>query len=41
MSFQALEKKVQQTQLCEKAFFQHLVTAGGCCKIRPNADDGW
>ena len=41
LSFQILEKKVQRTQLCEKAFFQHLVIAGNYCKIRPNADDGW
>ena len=38
--FQLLEKKVQFTQLCERAFFQHLVIAGNYYKIRPNADDG-
>ena len=41
LSFQILEKKVQLTQLCEKAFFQHLVTVRIYYKIRPNADDGW
>ena len=29
------------TQLCEKASFQHLVTARNCYKIRPDDDDGW
>ena len=41
LSFQTLEKKIQLVQLCEKAFFQHLVIAGNMYKIRPNADDGW
>ena len=41
LSFQILEKKIQHTQLCEKAFFQRLVIAGNYYKIRPNADDGW
>ena len=39
-SFQILEKRVQMRQSCEKAFFQHLVTAGNCYKIRPDDDDG-
>ena len=41
LSFQTMEKKIQLTQHCEKAFFQHLVIARNCCKIRPNAHDGW
>ena len=36
-SFRVLEK----TQLCEKALFQHLVTAGNFYQIRPDDDDGW
>ena len=28
------------TQLCEKAQFQHLVTAGNCYQIRPDGEDG-
>ena len=38
---QILEKNVLLTQLCEKAFFQHLVIAGNYYKIRPDEDDGW
>ena len=41
LSFQILEKKEKLTQLCEKAFFQHLVIAGNYYKSQPNADDGW
>ena len=41
LSFKTLEKKIQLTQLCEKAFFQHLVITRNSYKIRPNADDGW
>ena len=41
LSFQTPEKKMQLTQLCEEAFFQHLVIAGNTYKNRPNADDGW
>ena len=33
--FRVLEKK------CEKALFQHLVTAGNCYRVRPGDDDGW
>ena len=40
-SFRILEKRVQMTQLCEKAIFQHLVTAGNYHQIRPDVDDGW
>ena len=40
-SFRILEKRVQMTQLCEKALFQHLVAAGNCYKIRPDDNDGW
>ena len=40
-SFRILEKRVQMTQLCETAIFQHLVTAANCCPIRPDVDDGW
>ena len=40
-SFRILEKRVQMTHLCEKALFQHLVTAGNCYQIRPDGDDGW
>ena len=40
-SFRILEKRVQMTQLCEKALFQHLVTAGNCYQIRPDDDDVW
>ena len=29
------------TQLCEKAPFQHLVTAGNRHKVQPDGDDGW
>ena len=32
---------MQLTQLCEKAFFQHLVIAGKIYKLRPDGDDGW
>ena len=41
MRFRILEKRANMTQLCEKAFFQHLVTARNCYNIRPNDDDGW
>ena len=41
LSFKALEKKMQLTHLCEKAFFQHLVIAGNYYKIRPDENDGW
>ena len=34
-------KKIQMTQLCEKALFQHLVTAGNRYQIGPGGDDGW
>ena len=36
-----LEKKVQMTQLCEKALFQHPVIAGNRYKVRLEDDDGW
>ena len=41
MSFDELTGKIQLTQLCEKAFFQHLAAAGKQYIIRPNGDDGW
>ena len=41
MSFRVLEKKIQVTQLCEKALNQHPVAAGSYYKIRPDEDDGW
>ena len=41
LSFKALEKKIQLTQLCGNAFFQHLVIAGYYYTIRPDEDDGW
>ena len=31
--FRVLEKKVHMTQLCEKALFQYLVTAGNSTKF--------
>ena len=40
-SFRILEKRVQMIQLCVKTLFQHLVTAGDCCNIRLDNDDGW
>ena len=41
LGFQTLEKKIQHTQLCEKAFFQHLVIAGNYYKIdRMQPTDG-
>ena len=40
-SFRLLEKRVQMTHLCEKALFQHLVSAGNCYPIRLDGDDGW
>ena len=39
-TFRILEKRVRVTQVCEKALFQHLVTAGNCYQIRPDGDDG-
>ena len=42
LSFQALEKKIQLTQLCQKVFFQHLVLVWKKKnKIRSDGDDGW
>ena len=41
LSFDELAGKIQLTQLCEKAYFLHLVASGITYKIRPNADDGW
>ena len=38
--FKVLEKKVHMTQLCEKALFQYLVTAGNRYKVRPDGEDG-
>ena len=38
--FKVLEKKVRMTQLCEKALFQYLVTAGNRYKVRPDGEDG-
>ena len=32
-SFRVLEKKIQMTQLCDKALFQHLGTAGNLLQI--------
>ena len=40
-SFRILEKRVQMTQLCAKALFQHLVAAGKQYEVRPNGNDGW
>ena len=36
LNFKALEKKIQLTQLCEIAFFQHRVIAKNYHKIRPD-----
>ena len=36
LNFKALERKIQLTQLCEKASFQHLVIARNYLKIRPD-----
>ena len=41
LSFTALEKKIQLTHFCNKAFFQHLVIAGYHFTIRPDEDDEW
>ena len=41
LSFDELAGKIQLTQLCEIAYFLHLVAAGKQYKIRPNGDDGW
>ena len=40
-SFRILGKRIQMTQFCEKALFQHLVTPGNCHQIRPDSSDGW
>ena len=40
LSFDELACKIQLTQFCEKAYFQHLVAGGKQYKIRPNGDDG-
>ena len=39
--FRVLEKKVRMTPLCEKAFFQYLVTAGNRYQVQPDEEDGW
>ena len=41
VSFQTPEMKIQLAQLCEQAFFQHLVTAKSYYRIRLDEDDGW
>ena len=41
MRFRILEKKVHMTQLCEKASFQHFVTAWIFYKIKADGEDGW
>ena len=40
-SCQTPEIKIQLAQLCEQAFFQHLVTGRNYYKIRVDEDDGW
>ena len=40
-SFRVLEKRVQMTQLCEKASFQYLVTGGKYYQIQLDGKDGW
>ena len=39
--FRILEKEVHTTQLCEKALFQHLITARNFHIIKPDGEDGW
>ena len=39
--FETLSSSIQLTQLCEKAHFQHRVTAGKKYKTRPHGDDSW
>ena len=39
--FRVLEKNVHMTQLCAKALFQYLVTAGSRHQVRPDGEDGW
>ena len=41
MRFETPSSSIQLTQVCEKAHFQHRVTAGKKYKTRPNGDDGW
>ena len=41
LSFDELAGRIQLTQLCGKAFLQHLVAAGRQYKIRPDEDDEW
>ena len=40
-SFDELAGKIQLTQLCEQAYFQHLVAAWKRYTFRPNGEDGW
>ena len=41
LSFEALSSRIQLSQLCEKARFQHRVSDGMKCETRPDEDDGW
>ena len=40
-SFRVLENRVQMTQLCEKASFQYLFSAGKYYQIQLDGKDGW